>query len=53
MSLSEYVLQQLVEVASRPEVSDVLRRARERSGGAAPGDIVAAVRSGRDTNPSA
>lgn len=53
MSLSEYVLQQLVEVASRPEVSDVLRRAGERSGGAAPGDIVAAVRSGRDTNPSA
>jgi len=53
MSLSEYVLQQLVEVASRPEVSDVLRRAGERSGGAAPGDIVAAVRSVRDTNPSA
>jgi hypothetical protein len=52
MSLSEYALQQLVEVASRPEVSDVLRRAEERSGGATTVNIVAAVRGGRDRNPS-
>lgn len=50
MSLSEYALQELTEVAERPLVSEVLRRARHRSGGAAGDDIVAAVRSGRDRN---
>ncbi len=48
ISLSEYVLRELVEVARRPEVSDVLRRADERSGGASVQDMVAAVRQGRD-----
>jgi hypothetical protein len=52
MSLSDYVLQQLVEVASRPPVSDVLRRAGERPGGASTADIVEAVRGGRDRNPA-
>lgn len=53
VSLSEYALRQLIEVASRPEVSDVLRRADERSGGAFGADIVAAVRAGRDRDDAA
>lgn len=53
VSLSEYALRELVEVAGRPEVSDVLRRAAERSGGVRRDDIVAAVREGRDRNPVA
>ncbi len=47
-SLSEYLLRELITVADRPEVSDVLRRARERSGGARSSDIVAAIRRNRD-----
>ena len=53
VSLSEYLLRELVEVASRPEISDVLRRAAERSGGARAADIVAAVRAGRDRDDPA
>lgn len=52
-SLSEYVLRELIELAGRPEVSDVLRRAAERSGGATSGDIVDAVRRGRDRGDAA
>lgn len=48
MSLSEYALTELSQVAERPLISEVLRRARQRSGGASGEDIVAAVRSGRD-----
>lgn len=48
MSLSDYALAELERAAERPAVSDVLRRARSRAGGAADGDIVAAVRAGRD-----
>jgi plasmid stability protein len=48
VSLSDYALAELERVAERPAVSDVLRRAGSRSGGAATADIVAAVRSGRD-----
>lgn len=47
-SLSDYLLRELIEVSERPAVSDVLRRARERSGGARGADIVAAVRRNRD-----
>lgn len=47
-SLSDYALSELERVASRPEVSDVLRRAATRSGGSTTPDLVAAVRSGRD-----
>ena len=53
LSLSEYALQQLVEVAARPPVSDLLRQAAERSGGASVADIVAAVRSARDRDSAA
>jgi antitoxin FitA len=45
-SLSVYLLRELVRVAERPPVADVLARARH--GGARTTDIVAAVRSGRD-----
>jgi plasmid stability protein len=48
MSLSDYVLGVLEEVASHPPVADVLRRATARSGGAAKEDIVAVIRRARD-----
>lgn len=48
VSLSDYALAELERVAERPPVSDVLRRARSRSGGAGASEIVAAVRAGRD-----
>lgn len=48
ISLSDYVLEDLTRLAERPAVADVLRRASERTGGAATGAIVEAVRSGRD-----
>ena len=47
-SLSAYLLTELVRVAERPPVADVLSRARARHGGARTTDVVAAVRSGRD-----
>jgi antitoxin FitA len=47
-SLSAYLLTELVRVAERPPVADVLARARARHGGAGTADIVTAVRSGRD-----
>ncbi|MGH3648128.1 MAG: FitA-like ribbon-helix-helix domain-containing protein [Micromonosporaceae bacterium] len=53
MSLSEYLLREINELASRPSVADVLRRAAERSGGARGTDIVAAVRVGRDRDETA
>jgi plasmid stability protein len=48
VSLSDFALGELERVASRPPVTDVLARARSRSGGADPEAIVAAVRDGRD-----
>jgi antitoxin FitA len=48
VSLSDYALSELERVAERPAVSDVLRRAGSRAGGAATADIVAAVRAGRE-----
>lgn len=48
VSLSDYALAELERIAERPAVSDVLRRAGSRAGGAATIDIVAAVRAGRD-----
>ena len=48
VSLSDYALGELERVAQHPPVADVLARARSRSGGAASGAIVAAVRAGRD-----
>jgi antitoxin FitA len=51
-SLSDYVLEELVRVAERPAVADVLRRASGRSSGVPLKAIVAAVRSGRDRRTS-
>lgn len=48
VSLSDYVLDELVRVADRPAVADVLARASRRNGGADPNAIIEAVRSGRD-----
>jgi plasmid stability protein len=47
-SLSAYLLTELVRVAERPPVAEVLARAGARHGGATTSEIVAAVRSGRD-----
>jgi len=47
-SLSAYLLAEIVRVAERPPLADVLARAGRRHGGAATAEIVAAVRSGRD-----
>lgn len=46
-SLSDYLLGEIVRVAERPPVADVLARAGTRHGGASTTDIVAAVRAGR------
>ena len=51
-SLSDYVLDELIRVAERPPVADVLRRASMRTGGVPLKTIVAAVRSGRDRRSS-
>lgn len=48
MSLSDYVLDELVRVADRPVVADVLARSSRRTSGIATNAIVEAVRSGRD-----
>lgn len=48
VSLSEYVLAELVEVAGRSTNAQILMRAALRQGGASREEIVAAVRSGRD-----
>lgn len=52
VSLSDYALAELERLTERPAVSDVLRRARTRAGGTTTPDIVAAVRAGRDRDPS-
>lgn len=48
MSFSDYLLSEVVRVAERPPVAEVLARAGQRHGGASTTDIVAAVRAGRD-----
>ena len=48
LSLSDYLLEDITRLATRPPVGDVILRAGTRSGGADIGDIVEAVRSGRD-----
>jgi hypothetical protein len=48
VSLTAYLREELRRVAERPPVADVLARAGARHGGASLGDVVAAVRSGRD-----
>lgn len=48
MSLSDYLLDEIVRVAERPAVGDVLARASGRRTGASAEAIVAAIRSGRE-----
>jgi len=48
LSLSDYVLKEMVRLSRRPPIADVLQRASERPGGASIKEIVSAVRSGRD-----
>lgn len=48
VSLSDFALGELERVARRPLISEVLRRAGQRAGGADGEAIVEAVRSGRD-----
>ncbi len=48
VSLSNYVLDEIVRVAARPPVADVLARAGTRRSGVTGMDVVAAVRDGRD-----
>lgn len=47
-SLSEYLLAEIVRIAERPSVADVLARAGDRAGGTGTTKIVDAVRAGRD-----
>lgn len=48
LSLSDYLLAEIVRVAERPPIADVLARATSRSAGASSEAIVEAVRAGRD-----
>ncbi len=48
MSLSDYLLHHIEEVAAIPANAAIFRRAAERGGGVSREEIVAAVRSGRD-----
>ena len=47
ISLSDYLLGELVRLAEHPPVADVLARAAARHGGADQASVVAAVREGR------
>jgi antitoxin FitA len=47
LSVSEYLLRQITELAEQPTVAEVLERARQRSGGVRGEDIIAAIREGR------
>lgn len=48
VSLSDYLLAELLRVAERPPIADVLARASTRTAGASTESIVEAVRAGRD-----
>lgn len=48
MSLSDYLLAEIVRLADRPTIAEVLARAAARTGGASREAIVAAIRAGRD-----
>ena len=48
LSLSDYLLAEIVRVAERPSIAEVLLRAGGRQGGVSTQDVVDAVRSGRD-----
>ncbi len=48
LSLSDYLLAEVVRVAERPPIADVMARAGSRSTGVSTEAIVEAVRAGRD-----
>lgn len=48
MSLSDYLLAEIVRLADRPTIAEVLARAAARTGGASHEAIMDAIRSGRD-----
>lgn len=48
MSMSEYLRGELVKMAGKPTVADVLARARARHGGVPTGEIVRIIREMRD-----
>lgn len=48
LSLSQYLVEELTRIASRPRVADVMQRAGSRSFHLSDADIIEAVRSGRD-----
>ncbi len=52
-SLSDYLREEIEEIADRPAIADVLRRARRRTVGPSVEDIVEAVRSGREERAAA
>lgn len=47
-SLSDYLLGEIIRVAERPPIAEVLARAGDRPGGPSMESIVEAVRSGRE-----
>ncbi len=51
MSLSDYLLDELTEIARRPTVAEVLARARARHGGASPQAVVRIIRELRGPLP--
>lgn len=48
MSMSEYLRAELIALASRPTVAEVLTRANRRAGGPSTGAILDAIHDGRD-----
>lgn len=48
MSLSDYLREEIVRLASHPPVAEVIRRAGMQPGGASPEAITAAIRAHRD-----
>jgi plasmid stability protein len=48
MSMSEYLRSELVSMAARPTIAEVLARARTRHGGVPRGEIVRVIREMRD-----
>ena len=48
MSMSEYLRSELISLAARPTVAEVLERARARHGGVPRAEIVRAIRELRD-----
>lgn len=48
-SLSDYLLEELLELSALPSIAASIKSARSQEGGATTEQIVAAARSGRDT----